>query len=88
MHWVAEASTSLKKNNDLNEVKIVYDAQRLLGTGEHVDEEHDVAVEEEGLDEARLVEDGIVEDVELVPHRQDGGLLRSKLFLEPLKKFN
>ena len=54
MHWVAEASTSLKKNNDLNEVKIVYDAQRLLGTGEHVDEEHDVAVEEEGLDEAGL----------------------------------
>jgi len=30
------------------------DAERLLCAGEHVDVEHDAAIEEEGLDEARL----------------------------------
>jgi hypothetical protein len=35
-------------------VEVASDAERLLCAGEHVDEEHNAAVEEKGLDEARL----------------------------------
>ena len=58
------------------------DVERLLGAGEHVDEEGDAAIEEEGLDEPGLHEDGVVEDVELVQCREDVGLLRPELFLQ------
>jgi hypothetical protein len=58
------------------------DAERLLGAGEHVDEEHDAAVEEEGLDEARFGQNGVVEDVKLVQRGEDVGLLCSELFLQ------
>lgn len=45
-------------------------------------EEGDAAVEEGGLDELGLHEDGVVQDVELVVQsRKDVGLLRSELFL-------
>jgi hypothetical protein len=58
------------------------DTERLLRTREHVDEEHDAAVEEEGLDEARLGQNGVVEDVKLVQCCEDVGLLRSEFFLQ------
>jgi hypothetical protein len=58
------------------------DTERLLRAGEHVDEEHDAAVEEEGLDETRLGQNGVVEDVKFVQCGEDVGLLRSELFLQ------
>jgi hypothetical protein len=42
------------QQRDRTKVEPAPDAERLLGAREHVDEEHDATVEEEGLDEARL----------------------------------
>ena len=78
MQRLAESSKSPKKNNDLTEVKVAFCAERLLGAHEHVDEEHDVEVEEEGIHEALLAENCVVEDVEVVLCHGNVGLLRSK----------
>lgn len=67
---------------NLTDIELAPDVERLLGAGEHVDEEGDAAVEEEGLDEPGLHEDGVVEDVELVQCREDIGLLRPERFLQ------
>jgi hypothetical protein len=64
------------------------DTERLLRTREHVDEEDDAAVEEEGLDEAGLGQNGVVEDVKLVQCGEDVGLLRSELFLQSQSSVN
>ena len=63
-------------------VELAPDAERLLCAGEHVDEEHDAAVEEECLDEARLGQDGVVQDVQFVQSSKNVGLLCSELFLQ------
>lgn len=51
---VFEQVFNFDSENSSTKVEVAPDAERLLCAGEHVDEEHNAAVEEKGLDEARL----------------------------------